>query len=45
MADEALEDLRRGNPAARSLPLLALVAREASGLIRLDGLDVAVGRC
>ncbi len=36
MADPALEKLRRGNPAARSLPLLAALAREQDATVRLD---------
>jgi hypothetical protein len=36
MADEALERVRRGVPAARSLPLLALLARGAAGSVILD---------
>jgi hypothetical protein len=39
MADAALEKLRRGIPAARSLPLLALLAQGASGEAVLDYLD------
>jgi Beta-ketoacyl synthase, N-terminal domain len=35
-ADLGLEALRRGNPAARSLPLLALLASRSAGSIRLD---------
>jgi hypothetical protein len=33
--DPALESLRRGNPAARALPLLALLARNESGEVAL----------
>ena len=36
MADAALEELRRGTPAARSLPLLAALARAAGADIALD---------
>ena len=36
MADPALEALRRGNPAARALPLLALLARGAGAPVVLD---------
>jgi hypothetical protein len=42
IADIALEEVRRGNPAARVLPLLAAIAREHSGTIHLDGLEVVV---
>jgi hypothetical protein len=42
MADFQLERLRLGNPAARSLPLLAAVARCDVGTIHLDGVDIAV---
>jgi hypothetical protein len=45
-ADQALEALRRGNPAARSLPLLVVLAGRSAGRVRLDlsrgGLDVEV---
>lgn len=45
-ADHGLERLRRGNPAARSLPLLMMLAGRSAGLVRLDlshgGLDVEV---
>jgi hypothetical protein len=34
--DPALEALRRGNPAARCLPLLALLAARSSGTVYLD---------
>jgi hypothetical protein len=34
--DPDLEELRRGNPAARSLPLLALLAAHSSGRVSLD---------
>jgi hypothetical protein len=34
--DPGLEDLRRGNPAARSLPLLARLAARSSGRVCLD---------
>jgi hypothetical protein len=45
VADPALESLRHGIPAARSLPLLALLAAEKRGravLEYLDGLSLAV---
>ena len=45
LADAGLEDLRRSIPAARALPLLALVAREARGsatLAYLGGLNLRV---
>jgi hypothetical protein len=35
MDDPALEALRAGNPAARSLPLLQLLARDGSGAVRI----------
>jgi hypothetical protein len=35
----ALEALRVGNPAARSLPLLAALARQQVGTVVLDYLD------
>ena len=48
-ADHGLEALRRGNPAARSLPLLVMLAKRSSGTVRLglshSGLDVEVVRC
>ncbi len=48
-ADTGLEALRRGNPAARSLPLLALLASGSAGQLRLNlshgGLDLAVMPC
>ena len=48
-ADHGLETLRRGNPAARSLPLLVMLASRSSGSIRLDlsrgSLDVDVSPC
>jgi hypothetical protein len=34
--DAGLEELRRGNPAARSLPLLAVLAARSTGEVRLD---------
>jgi hypothetical protein len=47
--DLGLEALRRGNPAARSLPLLALLASRSAGHVRLDlnhgALDVEVVPC
>jgi hypothetical protein len=39
MDDALLETLRSGNPAARSLPLLAAIARRHAGLIRLGYLE------
>jgi hypothetical protein len=39
MADGALEALRSGVPAARSLPLLAQLARRAGGSVRIDYLE------
>jgi hypothetical protein len=45
LGDEALEAMRVAIPAARSLPLLALLAGEGSGgavLDYLDGLSLAV---
>ena len=39
LSHDALEDLRRGNPAARSLPLLRQVALAESGSITLPYLD------
>ncbi len=39
MADARLEALRNGNPAARSLPLLAAIARRRAALVRLDYLE------
>ena len=48
-ADHGLEALRRGNPTARALPLLVMLAKRSSGTVRLDlsrgGLDVEVVRC
>jgi len=41
MEDHALEQLRGSVPAARSLPLLELLARAANGCVRLDYLDGA----
>jgi beta-ketoacyl synthase-like protein len=41
MEDHALEQLRGSVPAARSLPLLELLARGANGCVRLDYLDGA----
>jgi hypothetical protein len=47
--DDGLEALRRGNPAARSLPLLVALATRSAATIRLDfghsALDVAVVPC
>jgi hypothetical protein len=39
LADASLERLRRAIPAARSLPLLGLLARRARGSTTLDYLD------
>ena len=39
MGDAALEALRVSTPAARSLPLLELLARQTSGLVRVEWLD------
>ena len=39
IADPRLESLRRGAPAARSLPLLELLARERRGRVALEYLD------
>jgi hypothetical protein len=48
-ADAGLEALRRGNPAARSLPLLTRLAARSGGTIILPlshgVLDVAVVPC
>ncbi|WP_428490361.1 beta-ketoacyl synthase chain length factor [Rhodopila sp.] len=48
-ADRGLEALRRGNPTARALPLLVMLAKRSSGTVRLDlsrgGLDVEVRPC
>jgi len=48
-SDQGLEALRRGNPAARSLPLLVMLASRAAGSIRLDlsqgSLDVELLPC
>jgi hypothetical protein len=48
-ADDALEALRRGNPAARCLPLLAALAVPAAGTFRLSlsrgALDVGFRPC
>lgn len=41
MGDAALEGLRAGVPAARSLPLLAQLARGAAGAVHIDYLDGA----
>ena len=47
--DEGLEDLRRGNPAARCLPLLVMLAARSAGKVRLDlshgVLEIAVTPC
>ena len=37
MRDQAVEALRQSNPAARALPLLALLARRQPGTVRLKG--------
>jgi hypothetical protein len=42
MADQELERLRLGNPAARGLPLLAAIARARVSTIHLDGIDITV---
>ena len=39
MPDQALEELRTGNPAARSLPLLAAIAAKESKTVWLDYLS------
>jgi hypothetical protein len=39
MANPSLEAMRLGNPAARSLPLLALLAANSTGQITLPYLD------
>jgi hypothetical protein len=39
MADARLESLRSGNQAARSLPLLAAIARQRATLVRLEYLE------
>lgn len=48
-SDQGLEALRRGNPAARSLPLLAVLGGSTTGCVRLDlshgALDVEVAPC
>jgi Beta-ketoacyl synthase, N-terminal domain len=48
-ADQAMEDLRRKNPAARALPLLVAMAHRKAGSIRLElsrgALDVEVVPC
>jgi hypothetical protein len=48
-ADPRLEELRRGNPAARSLPLLAMLASRSTGTVRLDlshaALDIGIEPC
>jgi hypothetical protein len=48
-ADDGLESLRRGNPAARGLPLLAALAVHAAGTIRLalnrGALDIGFRPC
>jgi hypothetical protein len=42
MTDPELERLRLGNPAARALPLLQAIARQAAHTIHLHGLGIAV---
>ena len=48
-ADQGLEVLRRGNPTARSLPLLIMLAARSCGRVQLElgrgGLDVEVLAC
>jgi hypothetical protein len=48
-ADRGLEELRRGNPSARSLPLLAMLAAGSAGVVRLDlsrgALEIEVRPC
>ena len=39
MDDATLEALRSGNQAARSLPLLAAIARQRNTLVRLEYLE------
>jgi hypothetical protein len=39
MDDAGLEALRSGNPAARSLPLLAAIARHSAALVHLEYLE------
>jgi Beta-ketoacyl synthase, N-terminal domain len=39
MDDEQMEFLRKGNPAARSLPLLAAIAKHHAGRLRLEYLE------
>jgi hypothetical protein len=50
MSDHALEQLRTGNPAARSLPLLSLLARHEAGTVVLqhvagNRIDVSLEPC
>ncbi|MCR4302082.1 MAG: beta-ketoacyl synthase chain length factor, partial [Sulfuricaulis sp.] len=50
MSDAGMETLRCGNPAARALPLLAVIARQQSAIVSLDYLDgnclqIGVSRC
>lgn len=50
MDDPGLEALRVGNPVARSLPLLVLLARRTEGLVVLDdfggnALAVSISPC
>lgn len=50
MSDPALEQLRTGNPAARSLPLLSLLARREAGTVALqyvagNRIDAALEPC
>ena len=42
MANAGLEQLRRGNPAARGLPLLAAIARSDSGAVCVGSIGIAV---
>lgn len=48
-ADAGLEQIRRGNPAARALPLLAAIAARATAAIHLDfaaaALEIGVAPC
>jgi Beta-ketoacyl synthase, N-terminal domain len=48
-SDPGLEQLRRGNPAARSLPLLVMLASRSAGWVCLDlsygSLDIAITPC
>jgi len=42
MRDPGLEEVRLGNPAARSLPLLAAIARGESGVVHVGSIEIAV---